>query len=101
MVSLRDCVIKREVTSTHYLEIHLSPSGDDDGFLCPFPLAFKKLLKNQAQPAEVACLLLDLSTQTRVSLTTATYSSGKKKENIYDTPGTRSKTEIKIKETQK
>ena len=63
-VSLRDCVIRWEVMSIHYLEIQVSPRGDDDGFLCPLPLAFKKLLKNQAQPAEVACLLLDLSTQT-------------------------------------
>lgn len=84
----------------HYLEIWVSPRGDDDGLLYPFPFAFKKLLKNQAQPADVACLLLDLSTQTRAGHTTATYSSGKKKET-YNTPGTQSKTEIKPKETQK
>lgn len=29
-------------------------------------LHFRKLLKNQVQPAEVVCLLLELSTQTRV-----------------------------------
>lgn len=66
MVSLRGCVIKCEVTSIQYLEIQVSPREDDDGFLWPFPPAFKKLLKNQVQPAEVACLLLDLSTPTRV-----------------------------------
>lgn len=97
--SLRDCVIRCEVTSIHDLEIQVSPRDDDDGFLCPFTLAFKNL-KNQAQPADVAHLLLDCSTQTRAWLPTATYSSGKKKENICNTPGTQLKTEIKIGKTQ-